>query len=148
MTLSSSDTSIFFTSCGPISTLAPGVADSSSCTVRKAVLQSDFDAREAGGAPLGFTLDIAASSTVTDMTVTKDSPAATKTGLELTVTRQMTITTSLDKTAVAATGELWFVKLPPCVCLCAEVWTSAPGTCRLSVKLQVRAELKAQKSEW
>jgi hypothetical protein len=104
--MSSSDTSVTFADCGPIITLTPGFTDTSSCSVHKTLLQQAFDDMEARGATLGFTLDIAATPAVAGMTVTKDLSAATVSGLELPVTRQMTITTSLDKTAVAATGEL------------------------------------------
>lgn len=93
------------TGCTPSTPVLPGQNSSAMCEVHKSVLQSDFDARE--GTPstsLSVDVTLTSATSTTGLTVTHNAPV-TLSGLQLPVTRAMTVATSLDKSAVSAAGK-------------------------------------------
>lgn len=109
VTLGSSDNTVSFTNCPATGVIEPSQNASSTCTVHKSVTQAEFDAREAEGtSTLAVTVAVSSATSRTGLTVTH--APVTLSGLELPVTRDFTVTTSIDQTEVTAKGE------PHCVC--------------------------------
>jgi hypothetical protein len=108
------------TGCIQSAAVEPGQNASMSCVVHKAVQQTDFDDREATpSTSLSVTASISSAVSRTGQAVT--STPSTLSGLQLPVTRAMTVSTSLDMSEVDSTGELaMHVTLPQ---------LSGPGFC-------------------
>lgn len=95
-------------SCAIPGKIQPGQNISAQCVVHKAVTQALFDAREANegstSTQLSLAVNVSAQSSVPDMAVISSVPADTFDGLSLPVHRNMTVTTSVDKTVIDLTG--------------------------------------------
>lgn len=107
-------------SCTATAAFRPWLNESTGCVVHKSVSQSDFDLREANEASPSTVLAVAvqavADSAVPGVVVSTSTDSFP--GLKLPIYRNMSVTTSLDKTVVDAKGAL-----------CGFVWLQREITC-------------------